>query len=107
MNYHIEPDKKRPRRNEAKGSGKGQGRSKNKAAGKGGKGQAGKLPAALAGGWKTVKGQRPCHWFNQGLCKSEAAPGEKCNQGLHLCMGPGCGEPHPFVECPKQKKNRK
>ena len=102
MNLEYGPDKRR-RKGEQKGPPKGKGRGNGKAAGKGGKGQAGKLPSALAGCWKIVKGQKPCLWFNQGICRAEVAPGEKCSHGIHLCMGAGCGEPHSFAECPRKK----
>ena len=102
MNHEGENEKKRPRREN-----RGEGRAKHRGKGKGkgqGKGKGGKLPPALAGAWKTVKGQTPCQWYNLGKCHSSVAAGERCNQGLHACMGPGCGEHHPFIECPRQKK---
>ena len=103
MTNEGERDKKRPRKGDGKGDGRGKGRAKGKGKGQG-KGNGGKLPPALAGAWKTVKGQTPCQWYNLGKCHSNVAAGEKCNEGHHACMGPGCGEPHPFVECPRQKK---
>ena len=81
-----------------KGGGKDK-RSKGKKQKGKGKGD-GKLPSALSGAWKTVNGQTPCKWFNLGTCRSKTTPGVKCNIGLHLCMGPSCGEPHAFVDCP-------
>ena len=101
---NVERESKRQKKNDGRAKSKGAGRGLGKGKGRG-KGD--KLPQALAGAWKTVKGQIPCKWFNMGQCKSDVSPGEKCSQGLHACMGPGCGDLHPFVECPKQRKNQK
>ena len=102
-------DEERDRKRRNKGQPKGPGRnSKGSGKGRGGKGagKGNKLPPALAGAWKIVKGQPGCRWFNMAICTSDAAPGEKCSQGIHLCMSPGCGEPHPFISCPKQRKGK-
>ena len=75
-----------------KGKGKGKGKSK---------GKADKLPPALTGCWKLIKGKPGCKWFNVGTCHSQAAAGEECKFGIHLCMSPGCGLPHPAFSCDK------
>ena len=84
------------------GGGKGRG-GKNGKGGKGGKNAGKKLPYELKGCWSHVKGKQACPWFNMAKCRSKTKPGENCNLGIHLCMAPGCGEPHPAVTCPTRQ----
>ena len=101
-----EREKKRRTKGQAKGAGRGSSKGGGKSRGGRGAGKGNKLPPALAGAWRIVKGQPACRFFNMGICNSDAAPGDKCSQGSHLCMSPGCGEPHPFITCPKQRKGK-
>jgi hypothetical protein len=82
----------------ARGKGKGKGK---------GKKDPPKLPQSLAGCWKNVRGKAACKFFNMNICKSDARPGESCNQGVHLCMAPTCGQPHPAASCDKNPANKK
>ena len=83
----------------------GDGKSKrHKGEGKG-KGGKSKLPKELAGCWTHIHGAKACQWYNLDRCKSEhTQPGEKCNVGIHLCMGKACGGTHPYSKCPNKKK---
>ena len=43
---------------------------------------------------------RLCWDFNLSTC-SNAAAGEQCPKGWHLCAAKGCGfKAHPFKDCP-------
>ena len=83
-----------PGKVKAAGKGNGKGKGKSKAKGD-------KLPPALTGCWKLIKGKPGCKWFNVGTCHSQAQAGEECKFGVHLCMAPGCGLPHPAFSCDK------
>lgn len=110
----TEPVAKRRRGGKQKGTGKSQGSDtqaqqpyQQKGRGKQGKNSKGKgkgefvpLPPSLRGCWPKIKGQRACIFFNMGTCNNQVAPGAECPQGVHLCMAPRCGEPHPAVTCP-------
>ena len=93
------------RRSEPFSKGKGKGKGKGKT--KGGNSDQDKLPQALAGCWKNVKGKKACKYFNMNICRSDARPGDECSNGVHLCMAPGCGQSHPAASCDKNPANRK
>jgi len=42
---------------------------------------------------QTLSGDNICYAFNLGGC-ADAAPGERCPRGWHICAQPGCGKPH-------------
>ena len=90
------------RRQSPYGGGKGKG-GKGGKSGKNGKSGGKKLPYELKGCWTHVKGKQACPWFNLAKCRSKTKPGDNCNLGIHLCMAPGCGEPHPAITCPKRQ----
>ena len=59
----------------------------------------GPMPRQLIGGVATLPdGTRLCFSFNLGNCR-DAAPGESCRKGKHLCTKRGCQGKHPAVEC--------
>ena len=75
-----------PRRKAPKGRGKGKSR-------KGPRVPQGLIDKSL----ETKDGRRLCWAYNLGGC-NEAAPGEACRRGLHLCAEPGCQRPHPLSQ---------
>jgi hypothetical protein len=96
--HHNKKHKGGGRGKKDKGKGKGGKEGKSKGKGKGGKDE---LPKALAGCWKYIKNEVACRWYNIGTCHAAVSPGEKCNNGIHLCMAPKCGLPHPANTCDK------
>ena len=52
------------------------------------------MPKGLSGkSSRTAAGDSICFGFNLGSCTG-AAPGGKCNRGMHVCAEPGCEKPH-------------
>lgn len=100
---HPSSHKMRKTDNQGRGRGKGKGKGK----GKGNNSGADKLPPALAGCWKNIKGKPACKYFNMSICRSDARPGEECQFGVHLCMSPACGANHPALSCDKNPANKK
>ena len=79
--------------------GKGKGQDKNKLGTKGAKFI--KMPKQLVGkASETGDGKRLCWAYNIDGCPN-AADGEECPRGWHLCCEPGCFKPHPL---PKHRK---
>ena len=96
---------RKQRRTENQGKGKSKGRGKGRGRGQSADGE--KLPAALAGCWKNVRGRRACKYFNLSICRSDSRPGEECAHGMHVCMAPACGGNHPASSCDKNPANKK
>lgn len=72
-----------------KGKGRGKGKSSNR------KGRGPNVPKGLTGKLlQTPSGERLCWAWNLERGCSEAAAGEKCSRGIHLCAEPGCLKPH-------------
>jgi len=70
-----------------KGKGKGKGKKDNRPR---------QAPAELRGKQLTTSnGDNICYSFNLGGCP-DAAPGERCPKGWHVCAEPGCGKAHPI-----------
>ena len=78
---------------------KGQPGHRAKGGGKGEKGKAERgIPQALQGKClQTPQGKRICFRFNLEGCDA-APPGAECPKGIHLCVEPGCLQPHPLPQ---------
>ena len=70
-----------------------------KATGKGKDKRGPRMPGPLQGkAYRTEAGLPICFGFNLPSGCKDAAPGEKCPKGVHVCCEWGCGKPHPIQQ---------
>lgn len=76
-----------------KGKGKGKGKGKRD------KGRGPNVPKDLIGkALETSDGDRICWPFNMSSGCKDAAVGNACSRGLHVCAEPGCGKAHSLLQ---------
>ena len=74
-----------------------------KGKGKGRKGKAPPMPVELRNKWhRTANGDPLCFGFNTAKGCDQAAAGERCSKGWHLCAEPKCLQAHSLLQHPKK-----
>ena len=82
------------------GDGKGKGKSsKGKGSGRGGRSDRSRIPESLRNKKAKTSNDEPiCYNYNLPCGCSEAAPGERCRRGWHVCAEPGCHATHSILK---------
>ena len=100
----TKPERKRSRSPKRQQTTKVASASKEKGKGKGKrpKGRGPNIPKALIGkALEAPGGKRLCWAFNLQGC-NDAAPGQSCSKGVHLCAEPNCAKPRPMSQHPSR-----